>query len=70
MSAGADGATVWAPVLDGAERLGVLELELPADVHVDDDFEQAYRDVAALVAELVMTRSLYGDAIERLGPLP
>jgi len=60
-----DGQTVWTPVLDGTDRLGVLQLQFPAGVHVDDDLLSSCQDVAALIAELVMTRSLYGDAIER-----
>src|SRR4051794_5377151 len=57
--------TVWTPVLDGTDRLGVLQLQFPAVVHVDDELLSSCQDLAALLAELVMTRSLYGDAIER-----
>src|SRR5947209_784664 len=60
-----EGRTVWTPVLDGTDRLGVLRLQFPAVVHVDDELLSSCQDVAALVAELVMTRSLYGDAVER-----
>jgi len=60
------GCTVWTPVLDGTERLGVLRLDFP---HAADDLEpdllDGFEDVAALLAELVVTRSLYGDAVER-----
>ncbi|MEP6464529.1 MAG: hypothetical protein ABJC62_14210, partial [Frankiaceae bacterium] len=56
---------VWAPVVDGSERLGVLQLDFRAHVEVDDELRAACRDVADLVAELVLTRSLYGDAVER-----
>ena len=56
--------TRWTPVLDCTERLGVLELELPEDEAADDDVREAVLDVAALVAEMVITRSLYGDAVE------
>lgn len=57
--------TVWCPVLNGTERLGVLALRLPAGVEADDDFRADAMDVAALLAELVITRSRYGDAVER-----
>src|SRR4051794_2824243 len=61
-----DVRTVWTPVLDGTDRLGVLLLHFPAAVQVGDDLLSSCQDVAGLVAELVMTRALYGDAIERV----
>ena len=59
------GRALWTPLLDGTERLGVLQLEIGTDVEVDEDLLQVCADVAALLAELVITRSLYGDAVER-----
>ena len=59
------GCTLWTPVLDGTERLGVLQLEFPADVQIDEELRAACLDVAGLVAELVVTKSMYGDGIER-----
>ena len=59
------GRALWTPLLDGTERLGVLQLELGRDVEPDADLLQVCADVAALLAELVMTRSLYGDAVEQ-----
>src|SRR4051794_26045675 len=56
---------LWSPVLDGAERLGVLRLDLPADRPADDELRATCWDVATLLAELVMTRALYGDAVEQ-----
>lgn len=56
--------TVWSPVLDGTERLGVLSLRLPAGEEADPDLLADVADVSALIAELVLTRSLYGDAVE------
>ena len=62
----ADGPrTLWSPVLDGTERLGVLQLDLPAGVELDGELLRTCGDVAALLAELVMTRSAYGDAVEK-----
>jgi serine phosphatase RsbU (regulator of sigma subunit) len=54
----------WLPLINGSERIGVLEVvaEEPLD-------EQAAADcaaVAALLAEMVVTRSLYSDTIEKL----
>lgn len=54
----------WYPVLDGSERLGVLELTFPDDV--TDDLMKGCHLLAALLAELLITRGEYGDAIERL----
>ncbi|MBM2620051.1 serine/threonine-protein phosphatase [Actinoplanes sp. LDG1-06] len=49
---------VWLPLLHGAERLGVLELRTrAADL---DELEV----IAALVAELIVSRRGYGDAVE------
>ncbi|HEU0100850.1 MAG TPA: PP2C family protein-serine/threonine phosphatase [Mycobacteriales bacterium] len=59
------GLTVWTPVLDGTERLGVLRLDYPAQDELEPDLPAGCEDVAALLAGLVMTRSLYGDAVER-----
>ena len=59
------GATLWVPVVDGAERLGVLEVAFPADVAIDQHLILVCRDVAGLLAELMMTRSRYGDSVER-----
>lgn len=55
---------LWIPLLDGAERIGVLELVV--DGEPDDAFEQEARSFASLVAELVVTRDAYSDAFSRL----
>lgn len=65
LSATADRPTLWSPVLNGTERLGVLQLTFAAGTEVGDELRIAASDVAALAAELIMTRALYGDAIER-----
>jgi hypothetical protein len=58
-----DGARLrmWVPVLDGVERLGVLEL---CFVTPDPDPEEV-RAFAGLVAEVVVTKQAYGDLFER-----
>jgi hypothetical protein len=61
----ADGsATLWVPLLDGADRLGVLEYVLAAEPtpEVEDDA----RSFASLVSELVVTRDAYSDVFSRL----
>jgi hypothetical protein len=59
-----DGPRLWAPLLNGAERMGVLEVVF--DGPVPDQVADDCALVASLLAELVVTRSLYSDTIERL----
>ena len=59
-----DGARLWLPLLNGAERMGLLEVVLsaaPTDGDIDDCMT-----VASLLAELIVTRGLYSDTVERL----
>ncbi|WDZ87438.1 hypothetical protein [Micromonospora cathayae] len=60
--AGSEGRSLWLPLLDGTERLGVLELV------GDGPFDGAHRDglavFATLLAELLVSRDQYGDALE------
>ncbi|WP_229068501.1 PP2C family protein-serine/threonine phosphatase [Actinoplanes sp. DH11] len=60
----ADGVRLWLPLINGAERLGVLEVVLAGPV-VEPVVEDC-ATVAALLAELLVTRDLYSDTIERL----
>jgi hypothetical protein len=65
-STSADGAfTIWAPLLDGTDRFGVIEYRFGADIERSDELLDTCRDVASLVAELTMTRARYGDLVER-----
>jgi serine phosphatase RsbU (regulator of sigma subunit) len=52
---------LWAPVLDGVERLGVLQLEFAPEAQLEPDDARA---LAALLAELVMSKQAYGDFFE------
>jgi serine phosphatase RsbU (regulator of sigma subunit) len=54
---------LWVPVLDGVERLGVLELDFTDD-HQPDAADVA--DFAGLVAEVVISKQAYGDFFERV----
>jgi serine phosphatase RsbU (regulator of sigma subunit) len=55
-----DGSTrLFLPMLDGTDRVGVLALTL---ARVDDDDRRLARRLAGLVADMVLTRSLYTDA--------
>ncbi|MEU4621921.1 PP2C family protein-serine/threonine phosphatase [Actinoplanes sp. NPDC023801] len=60
----ADGVRLWVPLINGAERLGVLEVVL--DGPAGDTVVEDCATVAALLAELAVTRDLYSDTIERL----
>jgi phosphoserine phosphatase RsbU/P len=66
-SSGSD-RTVWLPLLDGVNRLGVLEVVLAEH---DGSVEQL-GDLASLVAQVIVTRSAVGDSVEmsrRLSPM-
>ncbi|MFL6063090.1 MAG: PP2C family protein-serine/threonine phosphatase [Friedmanniella sp.] len=55
---------LWLPLLDGVERLGVVELVLPAEP--DAELQEDFRALMSLVAELVVTHGAYGDVFTRL----
>lgn len=72
LTATPEAVVLWTPVLEGTDRMGVLQLLLPPGTVVDDALRDAAQDLATLVAELVVTRAAYGDAIEqarRLKPM-
>lgn len=56
-----DGVRVWLPLVNGTARLGVLSVDLDDPGAVD---EAALERLAALAAELVMTKNQYTDVIE------
>ncbi len=60
-----DQRTLWTPLLDGTERLGVWQLDFAASAQMSRRLLESCRDTAALLSELLLTRSLYGDLIER-----
>ena len=60
---------LWLPLLDGADRLGVLAITAR---EVDDLAARRYGWLASLAAELVATKSAYGDRlvlVRRRGPM-
>jgi hypothetical protein len=59
-----DGRRLWLPLVDGAERLGVLEVV--TDVALDEAAVDEFMAVASVIAELVVTRGFYSDTVERL----
>lgn len=69
-SAAPDGSVMlWVPLIDGSERLGVLAVRLQV---ISDAVIDRCADLAGLVAELVVSKSQYGDALvlaRRLRPM-
>lgn len=58
----ADGCRrVWIPLIDGAERVGVMELVIEA---IDEALLSDFRHLAGLAADLVLSKSQYGDTLE------
>ena len=57
-AAGDDAVRLWLPLLDGTDRVGVMELAF--DV-LDDELRAAAQHLASLVAELVVTKDQYAD---------
>src|SRR3954451_25218194 len=55
---------LWVPLIDGVERLGVVELVLPAEP--TPDLQEDLLALFSLVAELVVTKDAYGDVLTRL----
>jgi serine phosphatase RsbU (regulator of sigma subunit) len=56
---------LWAPLLDGVERLGVLELVVDTeDDELSDDQHRTFGQLAHLVAELLVSNCAYTDHYE------
>ncbi len=56
---GGDSA-IWVPLIDGAERLGVMYVRSPA---ASDQLLQRFEELAGLVSELIVSKTQYGDAL-------
>jgi hypothetical protein len=59
-----NGYRLWMPLLDGVERLGVIELVLPDEPTADQ--RDALKALVSLVAELIVVKDAYGDFFSRL----
>jgi serine phosphatase RsbU (regulator of sigma subunit) len=69
VAAECDAVRLWLPLLNGTERLGVVEMVFD---ELDDPTRFRCRQVAGLLAEVILTRRLYGDSLEvlrRLRPM-
>ena len=56
------GRVVWFPLLNGTHRVGVMSATV---AHADEAMLQRGRQLAGLVAHLIVTKNAYGDAIEQ-----
>jgi hypothetical protein len=63
-SASTNSYRLWMPLLDGVERLGVVEMVLPEAPSKDQRDE--LKSFVSLVAELVVTKDAYSDVFSRL----
>ena len=61
-----DRVRVWLPLLNGTERLGVLGVALPQTALNDAAGMTRLHRFVSVVAELVVTKTLYGDSIVRI----
>lgn len=61
-----DQATLlWIPLLDGTSRLGVLRVDVPDHIEVDEELRQNCWALGSLLGHLVMTKFAYGDTLHR-----
>jgi serine phosphatase RsbU (regulator of sigma subunit) len=63
-SASTSSHRLWLPLLNGVERLGVVEMVLPAAP--DRDQQDKLRALVSLVAEMVVVNDAYSDVFSRL----
>jgi len=52
---------VWIPLVDGTERVGVMELIID---EIDEALLAAFRQLAGVAADLILSKSQYGDSME------
>ncbi|MEU4482317.1 PP2C family protein-serine/threonine phosphatase [Micromonospora sp. NPDC023966] len=63
--AGQDGR-LWVPIVNGTDRLGMLEVALPAGADPDDPaLRDGCRTIAGLVGHLLTSKTAYGDGLQR-----
>ncbi|SFF32382.1 PP2C family protein-serine/threonine phosphatase [Blastococcus tunisiensis] len=62
-----DGPRMWVPIIDGADRIGVLEVATgaAADLH-DPGLRQQCTWLARMLGHLIVSMQPYGDELERL----
>jgi serine phosphatase RsbU (regulator of sigma subunit) len=57
-------AHLWVPLLDGVERLGVVEFVLSHDCSLSAGLREAFGQLAHLAAEMIVTNGMYTDVYE------
>jgi hypothetical protein len=66
VAVGDDRPRVWAPLIDGVDRLGVLSIEMPrGNDPEDDETRDQIRWFSHLCGHLVSAKAAYGDALHR-----
>ena len=59
--------TLWVPLLDGTERLGVLRVALPPGTEPDDqELQERCWLLAGFIGHLVVSKRSYGDALHEV----
>jgi hypothetical protein len=53
---------LWCPMVDGTERLGVINFGLPGD---DPGYRELCEMIAGLIGHLITTKLPYGDSLQR-----
>ena len=64
MASTAEGPRLWVPLLDGTERLGVMDLQLADEGDLERLHDAGLR-LASLLAELLVSKAQYTDSYER-----
>lgn len=63
----AEGPVIWMPIIDGVERLGVLQVVVPDEERLGDDaFLRDLWSFAHLLGHLVTILDEYGDAVDEV----
>jgi serine phosphatase RsbU (regulator of sigma subunit) len=52
------GHRLWLPLLDGTTRLGVMEVTVD---RLDEHVQRFHRQLAGLIAEIIVSKDMYGD---------
>ena len=59
------GPTVWLPLLDSSERVGVISACIRAGVELDEELLRQLDAISSLTAEIIANKADYGDIIAR-----
>jgi sigma-B regulation protein RsbU (phosphoserine phosphatase) len=59
-------AGMWLPVVDGVDRLGVIEVRVPAGTKHDETFHERCRLLGHLTGHLIAGKRPYGDGLDQI----